>query len=195
MTLEVGDVSVEDAQIDSISEKWADLFDQASQELSLDGFDNNLPEPACEFPAITPDDYITLEGDAYSKLMAKVDYWFSRAHQHLAWAESELILREAQYKDIVRDLKNALREMSREIKKTERPTETELKETAESHQLPRELQQRIVYLRAKQKVLNGYIASFERFANGLSRQITYRGQGMDASSKSSRVAGPRRFSR
>lgn len=177
MTLtDVGRVGITDEEQDRVTESWTDVFDRALQTLSMAGFDQPTDDPVEPYPDITPDDYVNLEGDNYTRMMAKVDYWFNRAKHRLGWVEAELICRESEFKDVVRGIKNALREDTRGLKKAERPTETELKEQAESYPYPRSLAQRITELKANQLVLTNCIEGLERFASGLSRQITLREQ-------------------
>lgn len=173
---DVGTMALTDSQQDQITEQWQDVYDRACQSLSLSGFDPmNTPE-ACPYPDITPADYINLEGEAYTKTMATVDYWFGRAKERLSWVEAELLCREAELKDVVRGIRNMLRDQSPTAKKSERPSETELKDKAEGFPYPRSLNQRITELRGAQVVLKGRVEALERFAAGLSRQVTLRQQ-------------------
>lgn len=173
---DVGQVALTDAQQDAVTESWSEVFDRAYQKLSMEGFDPIETPAACEYPDITPAHYANIEGEEYSTTMASVDYWFARGKEKLGWIEAELICREGEFRDVVRGLKNALRDQNKTLKKTERPSETELKELAESYPYPREIHQRITELKALKKVLDNRLEGLERLAAGLSRQVTLREQ-------------------
>jgi hypothetical protein len=181
---------VPDIEQDQISKAWSGIYDDTYQVLTLEGFGPNLNEPAVPFPDITPKDYAYLEGDQYTQLMATVDYWFGRAKDRLGWVEAELICREGEYKDLVRELKHTLREAAKKVapRKADLPSETELKEISERQEQPRMLAQRIAALKAQKVILDSRIESLERFAAGLSRRITLRGQEVDLTGR----AQPRR---
>lgn len=188
MTLEsVSQVALTDEQQDRVTEEWQEVFDRAYQSLTIAGFEPNQSLAAVDIPEITPADYVNIEGEEYTRLMGGVDYWFSRAKEKLGWVEAELICREGEHKDVVRGLKNALREEAKKItRKSDRPTETDIKEQAESYPYPRELSMRITELRAMEAVLKGRIEGLERFARGLSRQVTLREQEINLNSSSER---------
>lgn len=194
--LDVGEVTVSDHEQDSVTEDWRDVFGKAQQSLDISGFTEIESEPACPFPEVTPAHYANLEGEAYTDIMAAVDYWFGRAHERKGWIEAELLCREAEFKDIVRELKKAIRRNAKTVaaKKSDMPSETEIKEEAESYQYPRELHQRITELSAMKKVVDSRIGSLERFAHGLSRQVTLRGQNIEVGGQQHR-RGPRNFQR
>lgn len=193
---DVGQVALTDAQQDQVTEQWQDVYDRACQTLSIAGFDQRVIPAACEYPEITPAHYTNLEGEAYTEVMSVVDYWFGRAKENLGWVEAELICREGEFKDVVRGIKNMLREQAKQIpKKMDRPTETEIKENAESFPYPRQLHQRITELKAAQKVLDNRVEALERFAAGLSRQITLRQQEIDIHGRNQGRRHPGQFQR
>ena len=184
-----------DSEQDEISEAWSSIFDDTFQVLAVAGFGPMITPPAVPFPDITPSDYVNLEGDQYTQLMATVDYWFGRAKERLGWVEAELICREGEYKDLVRELKSKMRENAKHTvdKKSELPSETELKELAERQDYPRQLYQQITALKSQKSVLDSRIEALERFAAGLSRRVTLRGQEIDLTGKSNPRRHPGRF--
>lgn len=195
MSLEnIGNVALNDEQQDQITSQWADVYEDAYKTLTISGFEEVTTPPAIPPLDITPNDYANLEGENYTHHMSHVDYWFVRAKEQLGWVEAELICREGEYKDVTRTIKNQLREQSKGIaKKTDRPTETEIKEQAESYPYPRQLEQRITYLRGVEVVLKRKLDGYERLASGLSRQVTLRGQEIDLGGRSDRRGHPGRF--
>ena len=185
-----------DAQQDNLAGAWLGTYDDACQALSLDGFDQMQTAPAVPFPDVRPEHYVQLEGMAYTEIMAAVDYWFGRATEKQSWIKAELLCRESAYKDAIRETKHQLREDAklRATKKSELPSETELKEAAEREELARTLAQRITFLLAQKEVLDGRIEALNRFAAGLSRQVTLRGQELELQGMSrGRGPNPGRF--
>jgi septation ring formation regulator EzrA len=196
MTLgDIGTVTLSDAEQDRVTETWSEVFDRTYQKLSVEGFDPIDTPPACAYPDITPGHYANIEGEDYTTTMATVDYWFARGKEKLGWIEAELICREGEFKDVVRGIKNSLRDQHKHLKRTDRPSETELKEVAESYQYPRELHQRITELNALKKVLDNRLEGLERLAAGLSRQVTLRGQGIDIEGRGQPRRSPGHFNR
>ena len=198
MTLDASGVAghLSDTEEDRITADWQDVYDSVYQRLSIVGFEQIETEAAVPFPNIRPEDYVALEGEEYTTMMATVDYWFSRCRSVKGWLDAELICREAEYKDIIRESKAKIRESAKLIhaRKTDRPSETEIKEKAERQAYPRRLQQRITTLQSELRVVDGVMEGLLAFKSGLSRGVTLRGQEIDLQGAMSRGA-PRRFNR
>lgn len=186
---------VPDDQQDAITAEWEDTYSKAIQELALKGFNENISPPVCPYPTLTPDQFVDLEGEEFERLMAEVNHWFDLCKRLLGFVEAELEVRHREYKDIVREFKTALRDDAKlhASKKSDVPSETELKEAAERQPYPRQIEQRIAEITSQKKVLEGFLSSIERTSALLSRRVTIRGQDVDIHGRQHR-SGPRRFS-
>ena len=186
---------IPDQEQDAIAEAWQEVYDRACQNLSIAGFDQHLTIAAVPFPEVTPDHYVHMEGEQYTVVMAAVDYWFGRAKEWVGWVDAQLICLEGEYKDIIRESKLRLRDTAKLVvsKRSDLPKETELKEQAERQPYPRQLAQKITELKAQKTILDSRVAILERFAAGLSRQVTIRGQEIDLQGKSTPRRHPGRF--
>lgn len=172
-----GSIGIPDTRQQSIEEYW-DVENSSYEKLAMMGFDE-LPKPPCDFPQITVQDYENIEGEQYTQLMAMVDIWFVYAKDKQAWLEGRIIGREEELKDLEREIKRNKRQEYDGVPKKNQPSETELKEEAQSYPRCREIRRELAELRHVEKVIKARIDGCERLASGLSRQVTLRGQNID----------------
>jgi hypothetical protein len=172
-----GAVGIPDQQQQTIEQYW-DVYNEVWNTLQVMGF-NQLPKPDGTFPHITPDDYANIEGDQYTTMMALVDVWFVYAKDAHSWIEGRVIGLQEELKDLERELKRAYRHQHAQMDKKDRPTETAIKEEAQSYPRCREIRKELVKLSGLQGTIKARIEGCERLSAGLSRQVTLRGQGID----------------
>jgi len=172
-------LGVPDQQQSAIQNYW-NVQDSAYQQLVMMGFDE-LPKPNGDFPHITAQDYENIEGDQYTTTMALVDLWFVYAKDRHAWVEGRKMAKEEELKDLEREIKRTrrLQLQQAQTSKKDMPSETELKEEAQSWPACRALRREIAELDHVEGVLKARIEGLERLAAGLSRQVTVRGQNID----------------
>lgn len=172
-------LGIPDQQQSTIHNYW-DVQDSAYQELVMMGFDE-LPKPNGDFPQVTVQDYENIEGDQYTKIMALVDVWFVYAKDRHAWFEGRKMAKQEELKDLEREIRRTRRlELQRmQTPKKDMPSETELKEEAQSYPACRAIRREIAQLEHVEGVLKARIEGLERLAAGLSRQVTVRGQNID----------------
>ncbi len=168
---------IQDQQRTEIEKYW-DVHDDVYQELVMAGFEP-LRKPAGEFPEVSIEDYLNIEGEQYTRTMAWIDIWFAYASDILAWLKGRELGLTEELEDIERELKKLKRQEYESLPKKSRPSEAELREVAESHPRCREIRRDLVVLRNKIKVVQSRVDALERFAKGLSRQVTIRGQNIE----------------
>jgi len=179
--LTVQGLGIPDRQQQTIEDFW-DVYDSSYQKLVMMGFDE-LPKPEGDFPHISIRDYENIEGDQYTRLMALVDLWFVYAKDRHAWCEGHIIGLEEELRDLEREIKRQYRKQHENVPKKNQPSETEIKEEAQSYPRCRQIRRDLAELKNTEAVLKARIDSLERLASGLSRQVTIRGQNIDLGGK------------
>lgn len=179
MTLTVPtNIGIGRTQEDSTHATW-DSYEDVTMELSLLGVDlaNKPPFPR---PVIRPEQYANLEGDAYSILMAQIDVWFEYMRAVQAQLEGRLIATRNEMDIIGVDLRADIRRQveSQLIKK---PSESEMKDRVKELPRYRVLLKLEQDLEIAQKQVVSIVESLERYAKGLSRQVTLRTMEMELS--------------
>jgi len=176
------DLGLPDEQQQQLEDYW-DTYPEIYQNLELMGF-GELPKPQCPQPQLTPEDYVNLEGDAYTIKQAQVDLWMGYAVDTRARLEAQILQRTNAMKDMLTMGKLAIKERYPDPKK--RPNETTIKEEVMAHPHYRQLLNEQQKLEQALKVVEARVSYYERLAGGLSRQITFRGQNIDVGGKAVR---------
>jgi len=178
-----GDPGLAESIQDQIHTAW-DTYDDVNMQLSLMGFDE-LPIPPFPKPDITPEQYTQVEGTEYSLLMARVDRWFEYAGNVKSQLEGRLLAIKNEMDIIAVDYRIQTR-TNCETTKSKKPSAEEFKDRIKSLPNYRQLmlmeQNLEMALGRVQTTLDG----LKRLANGLSRQITIRGQEIDLGGKAQR---------
>jgi hypothetical protein len=164
------------SQEDAAHATW-DSYDNVIMELSLKGIDPG-GKPNFPRPIIDPSQYSDLEGVNYSTVMGQVDRWFEYMRSSQAEIEGRLIAVRNEMDIIGVDLRSDVRRQV-EANTMKKPTEAELKDRVKEQPRYRELMRYEQDLEIAQKQVCAIVESLERYAKGLSRQITIRGQDIE----------------
>lgn len=168
-----------------------DSYDDVAMELSMKGIDppNRPPFPR---PIIEPSQYADLEGANYSILMGQVDRWFEYMRTCQAEIDGRLIAVRNEMDIIGVDLRSMIRrEVDAQIRK--KVSESEMKDALKEQPRYRELMKYEQDLEIAQKQVGAIVESLERYAKGLSRQITVRGQEIELGGMNTGKKPPRKI--
>ena len=191
MTLHVGgNIGLGQQQEAAAHATW-DSYDDVFMELSMKGFDPP-GRPPFPRPLIHPDQYTRLEGDAYSILMGQVDCWFEYTSCAKAEIEGRLITIRNEMYIIGVDLRATIRNEVA-LGKRPKPAETVLRDLVKEQPRFRELLKLEQDLEVANKQITAILEALERYAKGLSRQVTLRGQNVEMTNMDQGRRGLRRL--
>lgn len=174
MTLQLpNNLGIGQSQEQAAHATW-DSYDDVIMELSLKGIDP-AGKPPFPRPIIDPAQYTNLEGVNYSIVMGQVDRWFEYMRTTLAEVEGRLIATRNEMDIIGVDLRADIRRQV-DAQLIKKPSEAEMKDRVKEQPRYRELMKQEQDLEIAQKQVASIVESLERYAKGLSRQITIRGQ-------------------
>jgi hypothetical protein len=184
-----GDVGIPQTTASQINSVW-DTYDAVVQWLNSMGI-SHKQRPPFPFPELTEDDYVHIEGDDYSRLMLRVDKWFEYAEDLQAQFKGRLLAVKDEMTIISVDYRQQVRQACA-ASKTKKPPAEEMKDNIMCIPRYRELMLYEQNLTMSLETINAKLSSLGRFAKGLSRQITLRGQEIDLGGKAGRSVSARR---
>jgi hypothetical protein len=190
MTLQVpSNLGLGQSQETATHTNW-DSYEDIARYLSLRGF-APVGQPEFARPVIDPRWYAKLEGENYSILMGQIDRWFEYTRCVQAELEGRLITVQNEMEMIGVDLRAAFRQEV-EAGLREKMSEAAMKDLVKENTRHRALLKSEQDLKIAQKQVNAILESLERYAKGLSRQVTVRGQEMTLTQMDA-GRGPRRL--
>ena len=179
MTLQLpATLGLGEQQQQALHSAW-DNYDQVHQTLMQLGMFPTC-RPPFDRPIPTPEQYANLEGDDFHTLMNQVDRWFDYASGLKAELDGRLIAIENEMDILGVDIRTRMRQEV-EAGRHKKLSEAELKDLVKTVPRVRELMKTkqdldIALLRVK-----SILDSLERYAKGLSRQVTLREQNIQIS--------------
>lgn len=176
------------SQEQSTHETW-DSYETVFEYLLKTGF-TPTAKPSFSRPVVEPEQYAKLEGDEYSILMGKVDRWFDYTRSMQAELDGRLIAIRNEMDIIGVDMRATVRrEVDSRVRK--KPSESEMKDLVKENPRYRELMKSEQDLEIAKKQVDAIAESLERYAKGLSRQVTVRGQNIEISGMNTGRKPPR----
>lgn len=191
MTLEVRDnIGIGASQEATAQATW-DSYDDVVMWLSLQGIDP-AAKPPFPRPVILPEQYANLEGAAYSILMGQVDRWFEYVGSLQAQLKGSLIAIKNERDIIGVDFRAEVRRKVKD-KTLEKVGEAELKDQVKEIPRYRELLKNEQDIEIALLQVDSLLESLNRYAKGLSRQVTIRGQEIEVTNMEGGKRPPRRL--
>lgn len=178
-----GDVGVSESQAQEVHAQW-DSYNNIAQMLAAMGFPT-MSAPPIERPAVSEDDYKHIEGEDYARVMFRVNKWLEYSTQRVAEFKGRLLCVENELSDLSVSYIQQLRQYYKDhgLKK---PNETELKDMVKVTPQYRALKQAEQNLTIVLERLKIEVATYEKYGQGLSRQLTMRGQDIELGFKGNR---------
>lgn len=178
-----GDPGLGEQQAQEIHNTWA-TYDQVAGLLEAMGFPSMQVPPGAR-PVLTEDDYVHIEGDAYARTSFRVQRWLEYVRVRHAEMQGRLLCVQNEMSEMMAEHLKALREYYRQsgVKK---PAESELKESVKllpQYKLLKLSEQNLQTALDRIKVERD---TFEAYGQGLSRQLTMRGQEIELSGRGNR---------
>jgi hypothetical protein len=177
-------------QLQEIHTRW-DTYDDVVATLESMGFPR-MEAPPIPRPVLTEGDYINIEGEEYARTSFNVTKWVEYASVRHAEMVGRLVCVDSELSDLTAEHLNELRKFYR-ASGEKKPSETELKDTVKLLPSYKVLMQAKQNLTAAVKRIEVEIAAYEKYAQGLSRQLTLRGQNIDLGGKEGRTVRERRL--
>jgi len=178
-----GDPGLAASQTQSIHTTW-DSYDQVSAVLAQMGFPP-VQGPPFPRPVLSEQDYVHIEGDDYARTSFKVTKWLEYASIRAAEMRGRLLGVANELSDLTVEHINSLRQAYKNSQE-KKPSEAELKERVKLLQRYKELKQAEMNLTIVIDRLEIEVETFTKYGQGLSRQLTMRGQDIELGGKGGR---------